>query len=407
MRSNTTLLGGVLITLLCAVVCPTRVRAANAYPIFTDPNLGGLVFGAPRIAAFGAKYALNGTRQLNGNDILAIRQFGQGAGGTGVDLSLSVSNGENGINESFDGAANQDLNPDVPNATAPNSVFTAIGNPSAKLENGNVVRYSAWFRSDPADPITVDPQIQPVLKFEFWKQALSTLQDTDPGLLQPRYGDKVFDQDQHGGPLGIDPNSKAQWIDFDGDGAVVDGAAQGENRVSSISTAAWTLVESTYTVDDTTWFGIGDDIYQVDDIEEIRAEMFVGDFTGSNLSGDGNGGTLLVDNILVEVFKDSASLTPNTNPNPDVPAGLPGDYNENQVVDAADYVVWRDRLGGGGTLPNDSTPGIGQDDYARWRTNFSRTSGPGAANGAAVPEPAAAIMVFALLAASMTRVRRG
>ena len=270
MRSNTNLLSGVLITLLCAVGNPTRVLGANAYPIFTDPNLGGLVFGPPRIVGFGAKYALSGTRQLNGNDILAVRQFGQGAGGTGVDISLSISNGENGINETFDGAANQDSNTDLPNATAPNSVFTAIGNSSGKLANGNIVRYSAWFRSDPADPITVDPQIQPVLKFEFWKEALSTLQDTEPGLLQPRYGDKVFDQDQHGGPLGIDPISKAQWIDFDGDGAVIEGAASGENRVSSISTTAWTLVESTYTVDDSTWFGIGDDIYQVDDIEEIR-----------------------------------------------------------------------------------------------------------------------------------------
>jgi hypothetical protein len=409
MRSNTSLLGGVSIALLCAVVSPTQALGANAYPVFTDPNAGGLMFGVTDVFAFGANYAFNDTAQLNGNAVVSISQMGLGAGGTGAGLSVPVSNGENGIHQSLDGAANTDVNMDLPNATAANSVFATIGNASGKLENGNVVRYSAWFRSDPANPITVDPQIQPVLKFEFWKEARSTNQDTNGGQQQPFFGDKVFDQDQHGGALGIDPGSKAQWIDFNGDGVVIDGAAQGENRVSSISTSAWTLVESSYTVDDTTWLGIADDIYDVADIEEVRAVMFLGDFANTDLTGDGNGGNLLMDNVLVEVFKDVASVTPNTNPNPDLPAGLPGDYNENQVVDAADYVMWRDRLGGGGaspTLPNDSTPGIGQDDYDRWRTNFGRTSGPGAANGAAVPEPAAAIMVFALMAASMTRVRR-
>ena len=325
MRSNMHLFCGVSTLLLCAALTRSPLLAANAYPLFTDPNAGGLNFGATDIFSFGAKYSVNDAAQLNGNAVVSIAQFGQGAGGTGAGLSVPISNGENGINQSLDGAQNQDVNVDAPNTTAANSVFATIGNASGKLENGNVVRYSAWFRGDPANPITVDPQIQPVLKFEFWKQALSTNQDTNGGQLQPFFGDKVFDQDQHGGALGIPAVDKAQWIDFNGDGVVIDVAAQGESRVSSISTTAWTLVESQYTVNDADWLGIADDMYQVDDIEEIRAVMFFGDFAGSNLSGDGNGGNLLIDNVLVEVFRNVAAVTPNTSPDPGAaPAGLPG-----------------------------------------------------------------------------------
>ena len=48
----------------------------------------------------------------------------------------------------------------------------------------------------------------------------------------------------------------------------------------------------------------------------------------------------------------------------------PGDYNQNGIVDAADYTVWRDNLGSGTSLPNDGTPGVGHDDYVRWKIHF-------------------------------------
>ena len=38
------------------------------------------------------------------------------------------------------------------------AVFTTVGNSSSAIENGNVVRYSAWMRNDPLDPITIDYQ---------------------------------------------------------------------------------------------------------------------------------------------------------------------------------------------------------------------------------------------------------
>jgi hypothetical protein len=72
-----------------------------------------------------------------------------------------------------------------------------------------------------------------------------------------------------------------------------------------------------------------------------------------------------------------------------VAAGLPGDYNFDGTVDAADYVVWR---------KNDGTPA----GYDTWRANFGRTAGSGggeaSSGNAAVPEPAA---VSLLLAASL------
>jgi hypothetical protein len=78
---------------------------------------------------------------------------------------------------------------------------------------------------------------------------------------------------------------------------------------------------------------------------------------------------------------------------------LPGDYNGNGTVDAADYVVWRDNLGASeGTLLNDIDGGaIDQDQYDTWRVNFGATaSGTLAAfEESAVPEPASGILLIA------------
>ena len=83
---------------------------------------------------------------------------------------------------------------------------------------------------------------------------------------------------------------------------------------------------------------------------------------------------------------------------------VPGDYNHNGLVDAADYTVWRDNLGSGILLPNDDTSGVGFDDYDRWKSSFGQTARVDAVaivfadSVSAVPEPAA--FVLALLTAS-------
>ena len=52
------------------------------------------------------------------------------------------------------------------------------------------------------------------------------------------------------------------------------------------------------------------------------------------------------------------------------PAGVLGDYNNNGIVDAADYVLWRS----GGQLQNDPTPGVqNPGDYDYWRSRFGAT----------------------------------
>jgi hypothetical protein len=76
-----------------------------------------------------------------------------------------------------------------------------------------------------------------------------------------------------------------------------------------------------------------------------------------------------------------------------LPETLPGDFNGDGAVDAADYVVWRKRAGS-------------PDEYNQWRTNFGSTSGGPAADGAsAVPEPATGALL--MFAAAMGCRRRG
>jgi hypothetical protein len=79
-------------------------------------------------------------------------------------------------------------------------------------------------------------------------------------------------------------------------------------------------------------------------------------------------------------------------------AGVPGDYNNNGVVDAGDYVLWRKFNNTATTLPNDSTPGTNASDYTVWRAHFGQPPGSGASFGAsvAVPEPAASALTLLL-----------
>jgi hypothetical protein len=87
-----------------------------------------------------------------------------------------------------------------------------------------------------------------------------------------------------------------------------------------------------------------------------------------------------------------------------------GDYNQNGVVDAADYAVWRKRAGSGASLPNDDTPGVGTDDFTRWRTHFGQSSsgsGASALGGVNVPEASSLILAMIGLAAGGLRRRRG
>jgi len=82
--------------------------------------------------------------------------------------------------------------------------------------------------------------------------------------------------------------------------------------------------------------------------------------------------------------------------------GLPGDYNGNGQIDAADYTMWRDAMTAASTsLLNDPTPGVvDQSDLTYWREHFGETLGGGAGvlAGGAVPEPSPLAMLLAIAA---------
>jgi hypothetical protein len=86
------------------------------------------------------------------------------------------------------------------------------------------------------------------------------------------------------------------------------------------------------------------------------------------------------------------------------PEGTDGDYNNDGVVDAADYVMWKKLLTTGGTLANDDTPGADAGDYAVWVEHFGEPATGG--GGQAVPEPATAMWMIALVSLCGVAKRR-
>jgi hypothetical protein len=86
---------------------------------------------------------------------------------------------------------------------------------------------------------------------------------------------------------------------------------------------------------------------------------------------------------------------------------LVGDYNANGVVDAADYVVWRNMLGqSASSLPADGDGDgvVDGDDWSVWRAQFAEMAASGV-NNAAVPEPVSLCIVGLVLLMCSTKIR--
>ena len=86
------------------------------------------------------------------------------------------------------------------------------------------------------------------------------------------------------------------------------------------------------------------------------------------------------------------------------PPTVPGDYNNNGIVDAGDYVLWRR----GGPLQNevDTPEEVNQADYTAWRERFGNVSGSGSTAGVAIPEPAACYLMLTIAAGVLAFRRR-
>jgi hypothetical protein len=87
--------------------------------------------------------------------------------------------------------------------------------------------------------------------------------------------------------------------------------------------------------------------------------------------------------------------------------GIPGDFDHDGMVDAADFIVWRQQVGQTGNLAADANEDniVDLKDYALWRANFGRAGESGAGVGAnAVPEPPT--LVLAILTATSIVIRQ-
>jgi hypothetical protein len=87
--------------------------------------------------------------------------------------------------------------------------------------------------------------------------------------------------------------------------------------------------------------------------------------------------------------------------------GMPGDFNSDTKVDAADYIMWRLNETANAALPNDNGVGNQAARYSLWRANFGNPPGSGTGlSGAEVPEPASMLLYFSAVGALMLTRRR-
>jgi hypothetical protein len=128
--------------------------------------------------------------------------------------------------------------------------------------------------------------------------------------------------------------------------------------------------------------------------------LFTTDGTGSFLVNYGPSSTLNPNQVILNSFQRLS---------------LPGDYNGDAVVDAADYVVWRNSRGQAGTglaADGDGDGVVDEDDYQLWRACFGQTAASSATDSVsafvAVPEPTSlrtfATVLLILLVAVRQRV---
>ncbi|TWT90378.1 hypothetical protein Mal64_07670 [Pseudobythopirellula maris] len=128
--------------------------------------------------------------------------------------------------------------------------------------------------------------------------------------------------------------------------------------------------------------------------ETLRLVLLTtGTDAGSNTESDDPRAIYLLDNVRLEFEAATGGV-------------LVGDFNDNGVVDAADFTVWRDNLGAGdeSSINNagDGLGGVDMADYDLWVANFGDTA---EALAVSAPEPAA-LSLLLLFGASWALRRR-
>jgi hypothetical protein len=112
----------------------------------------------------------------------------------------------------------------------------------------------------------------------------------------------------------------------------------------------------------------------------------------------------LVFNYLVDdhLFQGTVSYV--------TPPALAGDFNNNGVVDGADYTLWRKHVGApneSGIHNNGNGGGIDASDYQFWRQRFGNQAAGSLLGENAVPEPGAASLALVGLTGIVGLLRRG
>ena len=283
------------------------------------------------------------------NDVVRITSGFHSPISHGAGMSVHISNGENG------NSGEDPSDPDEFNFIPADAGFARIGNDNNRLNNGNAVRFSFWMRQDPDDLVQDAPSLEPVVKLEFWTEALGNANTADPQVIQnPTRADRIYDSQLQG--------DAASFIDLDGDGSVNNRIGGGRQTFSL--NAEWKLISTTYTVNDSGWgydYPSGFVPKSVSDVEEIRATMYWSEFEDTDLT---NGGSVLIDQPMLEVYRteaDMPGLIPN--PHPDAVAIDP-DFDDNGNLDCADVDQLVLEISVGSDNPSFDLTGEGQVDLA-------------------------------------------
>lgn len=116
--------------------------------------------------------------------------------------------------------------------------------------------------------------------------------------------------------------------------------------------------------------------------EDVNPEIDVDLIQWGDSSGGAGYGNATIDNISI-----GSPVISNT---------LPGDFNDDGMVNLADYTVWRDNLGNEASVLNGNGSGeetVVAADYNLWNSKFGVAS-PTALVAATVPEPASMGLLF-------------